>query len=252
MTRTSWDELPKDVRDIISRNTSGVISAESARGGSAEIAFILTTDSPTGRIFLKGGKGARARIELKVQPFLPELAPRLLWHAETSRYVLMAFEFTEGTRADFSPDSADLPRLADTLATLTRIECPNLPVLPAEKRWAPFAKDPAGLDLIRGDNLVHTDLTMDNFVIGERVRIIDWAWPTSGAAWLDVASMVVRLIQAGHSPRQAEDWAGNIPVWRNTPRAAVRAYTQIRTTLAQQNGVAMASAWERYLAWLAT
>lgn len=248
MTRIRWEELPEEVRGEISRRTDGLISAEPAAGGSAEIALVLSTES-AGRVFVKGTQGARNKIELRVQSFLPDIAPRLLWHAEASGYLLLAFEYTEGRPAVLAPGSRDLPLIALALSGLSRFTCPHLPVLPVEERWAPFADDPSPLLLIGGNNLVHTDLTAENFVIGDQLRIIDWAWPSTGAAWLDTASMVARLIQAGHHPQEAEEWAETVPAWRSAPRPAVTAYAEIRAALARRNGAPIVNAWERYLTW---
>jgi hypothetical protein len=56
------------------------------------------------------------------------------------------------------------------------------------------------------------------------VTVIDWAWASRGAAWVDPAFMVIRLMAAGHSPQAAESWVSQIPVWRAVPAAAVTAF----------------------------
>lgn len=249
MTRIRWEDLPEDIRDVISHRTDGLISVEPATAGSTEIALVLSTKS-AGHVFVKGTQGARAKIELRVQSFLPAIAPRLLWHAEAGGYLLMAFNYVEGRPAVLAPGSPDLPLIAAALSDLSHFTCPDLPVLPVEKRLAAFAEDPATLTLIGGNNLVHTDLTAENFIIGEQLRIIDWAWPSTGAAWLDTASMVARLIQADHHPQRAEEWARSIPAWRSAPRVAVTAYAEIRAALARTNGAPIVNAWESYLTWL--
>jgi hypothetical protein len=73
--------------------------------------------------------------------------------------------------------------------------------------------------VIAGQTLVHTDFTPHNFLVHNRgLAIVDWSVPCRGAARIDSALMVVRLICAGHSPEQAEAWVGQIPVW-STGRA---------------------------------
>ena len=249
MTRACWDELPEAIREAIYRNAGAVSSAELVNGGSAEIALVLSTES--GRSFLKGVRDERrARVELRVQPFLPPLAPRLCWHAEAAGYLLMAFEYVAGRHANLSPGSPDLPKVAAALTDLSGSARPCLPVLPVEQRWAAFSDRPESLAAIVGSTLVHTDLTGENVIIGDQVKVIDWAWPSRGASWLDTGAMVARLIQAGHDPDQAEDWAATVPAWRAAPRDAVVAYAQLRAFSAKARGARIAKAWDQYLSYV--
>ncbi|OAA18825.1 hypothetical protein AAY23_11151, partial [Frankia casuarinae] len=43
--------------------------------------------------------------------------------------------------------------------------------------------------------------------------MVDWGWPAQGAGWVDAAFMVIRLIGAGHTPQQAEQWAAGLDCW---------------------------------------
>jgi hypothetical protein len=79
-----------------------------------------------------------------------------------------------------------------------------LPLKRAEHRWAPYMDDPSAL---WGDALLHTDLNALNLLINGTARITDWAGPTRGAAWIDPACFILRLMAAGHTPREAEAWA---------------------------------------------
>ncbi|WP_139168544.1 hypothetical protein, partial [Frankia sp. CgIS1] len=47
----------------------------------------------------------------------------------------------------------------------------------------------------------------------DRVWVVDWGWPAQGAGWVDAAFMVIRLIGAGHTPQQAEQWAAGLDCW---------------------------------------
>jgi hypothetical protein len=59
--------------------------------------------------------------------------------------------------------------------------------------------------LLDGDALLHTDFNPLNTLLGpDRVWIIDWAWPTRGAAFIDAACFLIRAMAAGHNARQAE------------------------------------------------
>ncbi|MFI0410091.1 hypothetical protein [Actinomadura sp. 3N508] len=236
MTCSRWEDLPASLRIAVSRRVGEVFSAEPARPGlGAEIVAILRTANDP--VFLKGihlgGRRAEVRrIEVKVQPYLPRIAPRLLGHIEASGWLLLLFEYVHGRHADLGAESKDLPDIARLVTDLSQVRRPRLPVLPVERRWAPFA-DGLNLRLLEGDTLVHTDLTAGNILVGERLRVVDWAWPTRGADWLDTASLVVRLIQAGHPPGQAEEWARQIPAWRNVTDAALSVFLRTRLSLAE-------------------
>lgn len=79
--------------------------------------------------------------------------------------------------------------------------------------------------------------------------MIDWAWPTQGPAWVDPAAWVVRLIDAGHTPAQAEVWATHLPTWRDAPPVAVAAFALANTAL--WNDIAVqdpGAGWKRRMA----
>src|SRR5205823_5476502 len=61
----------------------------------------------------------------------------------------------------------------------------------------------------------HTDLHANQILIDDsgRVHVIDWALPGAGAAWVDTAFLVLRLIEAGHTPTAAEQWAHTRSNW---------------------------------------
>lgn len=91
----------------------------------------------------------------------------------------------------------------------------------ASVRWA----DRVAPEVVDGQTLVHTDVTPHNFLIHEGgMTVVDWSMPCRGAAWIDTALMVVRLVRAGHSPEQAEGWAGQILVWSTARPEAVDAF----------------------------
>jgi len=151
------------------------------------------------------------------------------------------------------PHSPDLPPVAASVDTLVRelagspARAPRL----AEQwgrlaAWRRLAQDiPAELDgwtrtrldrlvtweahaieLADGDSLVHTDLHALNILIDDnRARVIDWAWSRTGAAAVDIAFLLARLIAAGHSPTDAELWADTLTRWRDTPPDTRTAFT---------------------------
>lgn len=81
--------------------------------------------------------------------------------------------------------------------------------------------------MLRGDALLHTDYNPPNVLIAEAdTYLIDWAWPTRGAAWIDPACLVVRLIDAGNTPAQAESWAGQTLAWSEAPTEALDMFSR--------------------------
>ena len=118
---------------------------------------------------------------------------------------VLAFEYIDSVRhADYRPGSPDLPRVIDAMHRLAAIGCPDLPVKQAPQRWAAYVDCEADLEVLDGDALLHTDFNPLNILVGpDRVWMIDWAWPTRGAA------------------RQAEALASMCPGWQQAPSAAI-------------------------------
>jgi len=136
---------------------------------------------------------------------------------------MLGFEYISGRHPDLTPGSADLPAVAAALSALATAltPCPAPTVQPASTRWAGYI--PA--EMIDGNTLIHTDVSPYNFLVhGSGVTLVDWSMPCRGAAWIDAALMVIRLVRAGHSPAQGEAWAAQVPVWSSARRGAVDAF----------------------------
>jgi len=258
MTRRSWQELPAAVRAAIEHETGPVAAAETPSAGRNSD-FSATLHTATGLVFCKGiadAEGSRGRMhrhEAAINPWLPPaLAPCLRWRAEAEGWLLLGFDHVHGRHADLSPTSPDLTAVVATVNALAddlahcRAEAPRL----ADQwhrlaAWRRLAKlQDAGLDtwtsdhldqfvgwesraieLADGDNLVHTDLHSYNILVeADSARVVDWAWSRTGAAAVDVAFLVARLIAAGHTSEAAERWADNLPAWHATPPATRTAF----------------------------
>jgi len=61
--------------------------------------------------------------------------------------------------------------------------------------------------------------------------IIDWAWPTRGAAFIDAACFLIWAMAAGHSASQAEALAAQCPGWQHAPSAAIDVFALASTRL---------------------
>jgi thiamine kinase-like enzyme len=93
-----------------------------------------------------------------------------------------------------------------------------------ENRYDRHAGRTAGL--LAGGTLLHGDINPDNLLVvpdGE-VTIVDWSWPTHGAALIDPACLTVQLIAAGHTPAEAEGWVARCTAWREADPAALDAF----------------------------
>jgi hypothetical protein len=231
-----WETLPAALRLAIESHTGPVRAARSATAGSVS-KFAATLDTATGHLFCKAIPTANPlarmhRTEARLNPWLPDIAPRLRWTVEEAGWLALGFDHVPGRHADLSPGSTDLPLLADTLTALAQslTPCPPVRVQTATKRW----EGRLDADLVDGDTLMHTDVTPFNFLLGARVHVIDWSMPCRGAAWLDAALMIVRLIRAGHSPDQAESWAAQIPAWKQAAPHALDAFADALAALWEQ------------------
>lgn len=252
LQRVDWTDLDPAARDLIEGHTGPVLAAETAaEGHNSQIAAVLHT-AGVGKVFVKGlrldvrGVVTQHR-EAVVNPWVRPLSPALLWAAEDAGWSLLGFEHAPGRHADYRPGSPDIPLVVDAMARLARLRCPDLPQLKrAEQRWAAHVDDEAKLGLLAGDTLLHTDYNPYNVLVdGRSARLIDWAWPTKGAAFIDPASLVVRLVFAGHTPTQAEAVVGALPAWRDALPDAVNAFADAVTHMWAEIVDADPTPWKR-------
>jgi hypothetical protein len=234
---TDWEQLEEPVRLAIEARTGRVHAARTASAGlNSQLATVLDTDA--GTVFVKGLRVdhpgvVRQGREAMINPFVRTVAPRLLWHDQAAGWDLLAFEHIEGVRhADYRPGSPDLPRVINAMHRLAAIGCPDLPVKQARQRWAAYVNREADLELLDGDALLHTDFNPMNVLLGaDRAWIIDWAWPTRGAAFIDAACFLIRAMAAAHSASQAETLAAKCPGWQQAPSAAIDVFALASTRL---------------------
>jgi Ser/Thr protein kinase RdoA (MazF antagonist) len=258
MARSTWQNLPAAVRTAIESKTGPVAATESPSAGRNSD-FSATLYTATGPVFCKaiadakGGRGRMHRHEADINPWLPStIAPRLRWRAEADSWLVLGFDHVSGRHADLSPSSSELAEVATTVNAMAEglahcsADAPRLAEhwgrLAAWRRlakstdvqldaWTTAHLDKLvtwecrAIELADGGSLVHTDLHSYNILVGsDGARIVDWAWSRVGAAAIDVAFLVARLIAAGHTPKEAERWANDLPVWRATTPAARTAF----------------------------
>jgi hypothetical protein len=243
--KSNWDE----VRNLIERETGPVRTVtELSEGRNSEISVIVRTDGNV--TFVKGRKSGHPQAwtqerERIINPLVRHISPALKWSIVNADWDLLGFEFVPGAHADYSPGSSDIPKVITTLLQLQEITCPDVGVKQADQRWASYTSAP---DLLAGTSLLHTDWSPGNVLVNERAYLVDWAWPTRGAAWIDPACLAVWLIASGHTPRSAESWTGQIPSWQIAPASGLDEFARAQALM--WDGIAADSSepWTKNLA----
>jgi hypothetical protein len=227
--KTSWEE----VRALIEKETGLITSATEVSGGlNSEISVIVRTDDDA--TFVKGRRADHPRAwtqerERLVNPLVRHISAPLKWSAANDDWNLLGFECIPGAHAEYFPGSPDLPKVTATLRQLQDIALPGgIEVKQAEQRWAAYTQAP---ELLAGTSLLHTEWTPGNVLVSDRARLVDWAWPTRGAAWIDPACLTVWLIASGHTPDTAESWAARIPSWHTAPARALAEFARIQALM---------------------
>lgn len=210
-------------------------------------------DTPGGKVFIKGLRSDHPRVwtqgrEAMVNPYVTHVSPRLLWHLDADGWNVLGFEHAPGRHADYSPGSPDLPKVIAVIRLLGERSCAGLPIRRSEDRWADYVDDPAGMELLHGDALLHTDYNPMNILVSDGgVRIVDWAWPTLGAAWIDPACFALRLIAAGHEPPEAEAWAAQVPAWAEAPRRGIDTFAIISLRMWDEIALNDPKLWKQHM-----
>jgi hypothetical protein len=190
--RIAWADLPEPLKQAIESRTGRITDVRIASAGqNSPLAAII--DARDGKVFAKGLPSAHRRVitqarEAAVAPLVRDISPLLLWHFDEAGWNVLGYQYAPGRHADFSPGSPDLDWLVQLMDALSVIKVPNNfgPFKRAEDRWKPYLDDPETAAVFAGPVLTHSDWTPDNVLVSEhRAWLIDWAWPTLGAAWTD-------------------------------------------------------------------
>ncbi|OHV21297.1 hypothetical protein BBK14_27035 [Parafrankia soli] len=238
-----WGSVPGVVRQAVERHVGPVTAAEAVAGGkNNDLAAVVHGDG--GPVFVKAVRGiSRAmrwlRDEITAGVLADGIAPAVIFSEEVRAddlWLIVGFEYLPGRPADLAVGSADLAVVGRTLDRISALPAPG--VLGLHERWtvpdwwsrvreaAPEVT--AGWDVermdrwaalapaaVEGDRLAHTDLHADQFILGPdgTVHVIDWGFPGAAAPWVDTAFLVIRLVDAGHCPADAQAWAAERPGW---------------------------------------
>ncbi|MEV7004193.1 phosphotransferase [Streptomyces sp. NPDC093982] len=220
-------EIPADVLALIEGQSGPVVKTENLNTGlNSEIAARVHTADTT--LFVKGLRQEHRRVwtqqrEADVNPHVHGIAPALIWRIQADGWDLLAFEDIPARHADYAPGSSDLPLVADVIGRVATIQAPDTITRTMPDRMKAHTDVP---ELFVGGTLCHTDWFPTNVLITNRAVVVDWAWASRGAAWIDPALWVVWLINSGHTPAQAEQWAARIPAWNIAPSASIDAFAR--------------------------
>lgn len=230
--------------DVEAVTGSSVIKADTPPGRQAQGLVTRLSFATGARRFLKGiptdhALAPRYRAEAETCRVLLRAGlpvPRLRVSWQVGGWWLMAFDDVDGARhPNLTPGSPDISRalaLLDRLGTTAHAAAiPTahgfVPAVGDEFRgWRHLCQAGSGLDpwaarnldrlvaaerfwihYADGTTLLHADLGPDTMLLAERANgdvVIDWAYLHQGANWIDSALFLPHLIQAGHTPGQAE------------------------------------------------
>jgi hypothetical protein len=212
-------------------------AARTPRGFTSDYTGIIRTAS--GRVFVKAARDPGRLVsslerEAAVNPAVQHISPALGWQARGHGWLALGFQHAPGRHASLSPGSPDLPAVVDAIERISKTPLPPAAQDWRENRYDRYASGTAGH--FAGRTLLHGDINPDNLLVGPggNVTIVDWSWPTHGAAFIDPACLAVQLIAAGHTPAQAEHWAARCTAWREADPAALDAFAAATARMYQR------------------
>lgn len=246
--QVDWEE----VRHLIKPHTGQINSARQVnQGHNSEVSAVINEST-----FVKGLRvdhpwvWTQAR-ERAINPYIRHVSAGLLWYEASDGWDLNGFEYIHGRPANYAVYSKDLEPIVFMMDSFPT--APDDAMLKrAEQRWSAYTERP---ELFAGKHLCHTDFSPGNVLInGDRAYMVDWAWPTIGAQWLDAACWTVWLIAYGHTPRQAESWAKRIPAFREALEESITTFAEAQAAMWEDIGdraphpklVTAAADWVRY------
>ncbi|MFC9084912.1 protein kinase [Nocardiopsis dassonvillei] len=173
-----------------------------------------------------GGNLDAARREAAINPFVLGISPEILWQTENDKWFVLAFEVVNARASDFLPGSPDLPTVVDVLDRVFAVPLPSVAADWQDTRWDRFATETEKA-LLRGQTLTHADIHGRNLLIGaDHSWLVDWEWPTIGAAAIMPSCLAVQLVSSGHSPADAQALVSDCQAWKSASPGSLDAFAQ--------------------------
>jgi len=235
--RPRWSELPPSVRGQISELAGGqVVATQNCQGGFSPGFASRLTLADKQRVFVKAMdagewplQAAFHRDEARVAAALPQAvpAPRFLSSADDGHWVILAFEWADGSEPSLPWRAGELSQVVAAAATMSQALTPSPVAVPADHPrlggWADLVADAgalgklpevsawaarnlrmlieleqAGLAAARGDTLVHFDALPHNILrTDRRVVFVDWPHARLGAPFIDLLTVLASAGDAG-------------------------------------------------------
>lgn len=252
-TRIPWEAVPEHVRgDIEAALGSPVVSARTQHGGFSPGAAVRVVCADGTRAFVKAcgvqlnpdtpdlNRREVTALEQIERLSSPVPHARLLSAYDDGSWVALVLEDVDGHRPGVPWSQADSATTALSLEQLAATRAPlALPTFADNVQlltgWDAVAAEPDGISptlldrlpdfLARqrlaqqvtvGDRLVHWDARADNVIVRDGVAVLlDWAWASRGAPWLDTLLLAMDFrIQGGPD---ADAFLASSPVTRDVP-----------------------------------
>ncbi|MFE9243425.1 protein kinase [Nocardiopsis sp. NPDC006938] len=228
--------MHEQIKQLITPHTGQISEVVPTSGCSAAITAVVTCEH--GRVFVKavpdrpGGLLEEVRREGQINPHLGGLAPHLLWQARGDGWFVLGFEVIDARPTDYSPGSADLPRIVEAMDRITGLPLPDVARPWVEDRWDRALSDEE-IGVVRGDHLTHGDLNPNNIVIDtdDRLWVIDWAWPTRASAVVMPSGLAVQLVSAGLEPADVEKLFASTSFWAGLDQGALAVFARAQVRM---------------------
>jgi aminoglycoside phosphotransferase (APT) family kinase protein len=230
--RIGWTDLPARLHDHVAAVLGApVVEAVSQAGGFSPGSADRVVTAQGRRAFVKAVSPTQNdespgihRREIEIAATLPSEAPtpRLLGSLDDGEWVLLVFEDVDGRQpaTPWLDDELDAVlaachQLADRLTPAPPTAMDTGRLGEYLRSWESVRDDPPddldpwvgariddlcalgrrGAAAIAGNTLAHTDLRADNILLRPdgSVVFVDWPWATRGAAWLDIALLLVNV-----------------------------------------------------------
>jgi aminoglycoside phosphotransferase (APT) family kinase protein len=293
--RLAWEALPTALRSAIEQRLEAPVTRAETQPGGFSPGVAARLELADGRRFFAKAVGPEpnpdspefhrreARFAAALPPDTP--APRFLFSVDDGAWVALVFEDVEGHEPELPWREAELGRVLDALADLSRALTPAPiaapPVVEAVDEllhgWRSLEHPvdewaAAHVDELRaleaswaagaaGETLLHGDVRADNILITpDRVVFVDWPHACVGAAWIDLVLFLPSVAMQG-GPHPWEIWESH-PLGRDVPRvrlqpllAGLAGFFAYRSTLPPPPGLPTLRDFQRAqgveaLAWL--